>query len=1485
MTNAFTGAMKCPVRKTILAIAVSAALVGSVCANPTGPRVAHGSASFAQPGPGQLHITNSPGAIINWQGFSIGANELTRFIQQNSGSAVLNRVTGNLPSDILGQLASNGRVFLINPNGLAIGNGAKIDTAGFLASTLTISDADFLAGRLNFAGSGGKIENRGYIRVGKGGEVVLLAPDIENSGVIEAEGGRILLAAGREITLASLDLEDVQFRVQAPSDRVLNLGELIANNGTVGVFAGTLTHSGSISATRASRGADGLVRLEAGDRAEVFGRIDVSGSGDAPGGEFSVTAPTVALRGAQINASGGAGGGTVLVGGDYQGGGSLKRSQRTDVDAATTIHADATGTGPGGKVVIWSDGDTNTHGLLTARGGPQGGDGGQIETSGKGKLDFSTPADVSAPKGKPGTWLLDPEDITIDGGKAESIESALNNGSSVSVKTSDSGSGEGNITVASSITKKEGGDASLSMEAHNKIDVNAPISSEAGKLNVSLAAGKAVNVNSSIKTNGGNYSSTLTGVKTEAPATSTTSSGTSSSGTTSSSTTTASNGSGASTNTGESSNTSSPSNTNSTSTTTTSTSGTSSGSTSSSTTQQTVALASNSTPPPASTTTTGATTPSATTTTPTTTSSGTSSGASASTSSTTTTASSTAAPSSGSTETNQTQTASSSNSPSTTATTASTSTPSAASSEPAITIKGEVTTKGGDILVDSGPDGTTYIYGMVDASNKDTGGKGGNVTLLGDKVGLFDKSKVDASGDAGGGTVLIGGDRQGRNPEVRNASAVYVGPETSVKADALTNGDGGKIVLFADTAAQIYGKLSATGGSEGGNGGFIETSGLVTLILDTVPDVSAPKGKGGEWLIDPHYDITIDSFEGSNNANTPSDSSPATWYPTDTPSEIDVFDIYSFFVNQADATLTITTENANGTETGNINWTGAMDTEGIGNGDTLNLIAGGNITFNAAIYDSLPNSTDSLNLDLSAGGNITFNAVYTDDGANGTYRSLDTGAGNITSNAPLFFVNNDSLTNGDWHIGGNLNTPSVTVDESGGGSLYVGGNATAPNVSLLNDAYFEIGGNLIAANNVSIQNDAYLVVNGNATAGNVSMSGDAWFDVYGPLTVNNTLSIQDNAWLQVDTTSNSSVGVLDWAGGSISMLGGGSLHTHNADLSGDDKYLDGSWYAHGTTNWTAGAIYVMAEGSATIHNEEIFNANASEENLYTDHVFVNNGTFNKNGAADAQFNGGYDASNHSFINRGTVNVNLGTLTIADGNDGEEPIPGYLQESGNTHLGGGTIKFSEYFGWCEGECAATTGEFNGGSLTGSGNIAGNVWFTGVSPGTIAPGDSPGVINISGNLMLDGSTTLLFEAAGTGAGQFDQINVGGNAALNGATATVSFIPPYAPGSGAAFPFMTYGSHSGSFGTFKTPAGFTLGQAYSPGYLVSVLGIPSPPAPPAPPGNPPPPPTGNGPTPPPFPDGPTSDLLVLWYQEIWGEDVFGDELPDRGKLAMCR
>ena len=494
----------------LVAFGIAGLLVSAAHANPTGPEVVHGEVSINSTHAGILEITNSPNAIINWQGFSINANEITRFIQQGGHSSILNRVTGGDPSQILGQLISNGQVWLINPNGVVFGHGATIDTAGLVVSTLQISDNDFLSGNLDFGDGSDSagIINQGLITTNGDGDVLLVAPNIENSGIIRSDNGDLILAAGRKIHLTSLDYDNITFEVQAPSDSVVNIGTLLTQGGAVAAYAGQLHHSGTIEANRISQSDDGTVMLIA-DNNRVSGSINAIGRNGSAGGIVHILGDEVSLNGASINASGDSGGGEVLVGGDYQGQGNIRSATNTVVDALSQINTSANVDGDGGKIIIWADNHTDSFGQLISRGGVLFGNGGFVETSGRNTLNFGQPADVGANNGDPGTWLLDPSDITIGASEAASIESALNAGSNVEVKTSDSGSGQGNISVNADITKSEGESAALTLRAHHSIFINGTISSTSNALHVNLVAGKTIKINGAIRSNGGNVSTSI----------------------------------------------------------------------------------------------------------------------------------------------------------------------------------------------------------------------------------------------------------------------------------------------------------------------------------------------------------------------------------------------------------------------------------------------------------------------------------------------------------------------------------------------------------------------------------------------------------------------------------------------------------------------------------------------------------------------------------------------------------------------------------------------------------------------------------------------------------------------------------------------------------------------------------------------------------------------------------------------------------------
>lgn len=416
----------------VLAWAVAAAFTAAprlAHANPAGGVPVHGQATFTNPQPNRLVVTTQNGAgtrhsAIDWQSFSIPQGSSTFFQQPDAASTSINRVLGNNPSAIFGTLGSNGRLVLVNPAGIAVGAGAVVDTAGFTASTLRMSDADAIAGRLRFGdgsaamGGAGGITVQGNI-LARGGDLVLIAPSVQTAGeaLLQAPNGSTILAAGRKVEITGRGLEGIRMEVQAPADQAVNLGTLQGD--AVAVFAGTLKHSGAIEA-RAVSVEGGKVVLKAAEQAEISGSTRAQRLENL-GGLFQATANKVMLRsGAIIDVSGPSGGGEALIGGGWQGKDArVANAQQTTVEKGVSINADATMAGDGGTVVAWSDGSTWFGGSISARGGELAGNGGMAETSGK-QLTFRGQADLSAKHGRAGTLLLDPAVLTIKGGSPDS---------------------------------------------------------------------------------------------------------------------------------------------------------------------------------------------------------------------------------------------------------------------------------------------------------------------------------------------------------------------------------------------------------------------------------------------------------------------------------------------------------------------------------------------------------------------------------------------------------------------------------------------------------------------------------------------------------------------------------------------------------------------------------------------------------------------------------------------------------------------------------------------------------------------------------------------------------------------------------------------------------------------------------------------------------------------------------------------------------
>jgi len=270
----------------VVAVASLLALTGlpSAFALPTGGEVVSGSADFHTQG-SHLSINQRTDKLVTqWQDFNVQNGQSVTFKQPSSTSIALNRVVGVNGSQIHGQINANGRVFLINPNGVVFGSKAQVNVGGLVASTQNLSDADFSAGNYQFAGtSAATITNHGVIAAADGGSVALLGAKVRNEGTIKAQGGRVALAAGDSFTVSfdNNQLLDLQVDGAALKALVQNGGLLKADGGQVLMTAkGTgsmlqtvVNNQGAIEANTLSQ-KTGRITLDGGE----VGVVSVAGS-------------------------------------------------------------------------------------------------------------------------------------------------------------------------------------------------------------------------------------------------------------------------------------------------------------------------------------------------------------------------------------------------------------------------------------------------------------------------------------------------------------------------------------------------------------------------------------------------------------------------------------------------------------------------------------------------------------------------------------------------------------------------------------------------------------------------------------------------------------------------------------------------------------------------------------------------------------------------------------------------------------------------------------------------------------------------------------------------------------------------------------------------------------------------------------------------------------------------------------------------------
>jgi len=317
-----------------------------------------------------------------------------------------------------------------------------------------------------------------------------------------------------------------------------------------------------------------------------------------------------------------------------------------------------------------------------------------------------------------------------------------------------------------------------------------------------------------------------------------------------------------------------------------------------------------------------------------------------------------------------------------------------------------VSQQNGQIVLDGGSNGTVQVAGSLDASGTSAGQTGGSVQVLGGTVNVASNTTIDASGDQGGGTISIGGGPHGQGTAY-TASTVTVSQGATIKANAVTAGNGGTVAIWSAQFTSFDGSIEAMGGAQGGNGGFVETSGTKLTVGG---DATVNTG-GGTWLLDPN-NITIATSGGDITPTT------ITGALSGGNVEIDTVDdpgtvggtAGTIFVNSA-----VLYNSAN----------------------SLSLLAQGDIDVNASIQNSNTAATGAINLVAGWDGSTGLTG-----GGAGAYTGTVT-IGTIES-TPFAFgrIGTGGITTGSVLIGSGSQGATVAVGSAGGATTVLGNNVT-----------------------------------------------------------------------------------------------------------------------------------------------------------------------------------------------------------------------------------------------------------------------------------------------------------------------------------------------------------------------------------------------------------------------------------------------------------
>jgi CHAT domain-containing protein len=635
--------------------------------------------------------------------------------------------------------------------------------------------------------------------------------------------------------------------------------------------------------------------------------------------------------------------------------------------------------------------------------------------------------------------------------------------------------------------------------------------------------------------------------------------------------------------------------------------------------------------------------------------------------------------------------------------------------------QGQVILTASGITVPTTP-GTTILSGTIDVSSPNQ--SGGNLQLTGDRIGLIN-STLNASGLTGGGTILIGGDYKGLG-DFPHAQKTFISPDSFINANALDTGNGGRVIIWSEDLTQVYGNIQVRGGIQNGNGGFVETSSRGILDINTAPDISAPVGLGGTWLLDPNNIDIVDDTRGNTNLNqNPLPTGELLFNTSDDNGRLSVFVLKSAL---SEGNVVVETGDVGtNSQDGNITFQTSFDFDGIGGERSLTLNAAGNIILNGqTIRDSIPNDSDKLNLNFNADfENNNNGAIYiknaTLDTKGGDFTA--TGRGNVLFHSGVWIDNSQINT-----LGGNITLDGIAVNNQ----------PFNHGILLTNSSLNSGNGNVNLTGTSGLQTETNIGVwleqsTINSEAGNISIIGNS----QGSQSSNIGILLNNNSSVQTQT------GNITLTGSSENGLNGFGVNLNQSNISTVDGTIKITGTPAGINNSVA--VYISDSNIASTGTGNIdLNGNNNATGNNNDGISIlNNSLISSTGTGNITLSGVSGQGNISegiFIANGKIQTLNSDIKINGLGQGLTSSIGIFIGDGGEIVSTGIGNIN-----LDGLSSATGNSSHGIALFGGANITatatGNINLVGSSSQTpdshgILILDNPIIGVINGNLNLTG-----------------------------------------------------------------------------------------------------------------------------------------------------